>query len=54
MGIPVVLGADDPGTFGCDHFTLDWFQVYLGWGLDLADLRQFAINSLRYVVAKTN
>ena len=48
QGIPVVLGADDPGTFGLDYFTLDWYQAYMGWGLDLADLRKLALNSLQY------
>ena len=47
-GIPIVLGADDPGTFGVDYFTLDWYQAYVGWGLDLADLKKLAINSLNY------
>jgi adenosine deaminase len=26
-GIPVVLGADDPATFGYNEFTLDWLQL---------------------------
>ena len=47
-GIPVVLGSDDPGTFGYDHFTVDWYMAYFGWGLDLADLKLMAENSLQY------
>ena len=46
--VPVVLGADDPGTFGVDHFTVDWYQVFTGWGLDLADLKKLAQNSLKF------
>ena len=47
-GIPVVMGSDDPGTFGYDNFTVDWYMAYLGWGLDLADLKLLGINALNY------
>jgi adenosine deaminase CECR1 len=47
-GIPIVLGADDPGTMGYDDFTVDWYQVYSAWGLDLSDLKTLALNSLSY------
>jgi len=47
-GIPLILGADDPGTMGYDDFTVDWYEVYNAWGLDLSDLKKLAENSLRY------
>ena len=47
-GIPIVFGADDPGTFGYDNITVDWYDVFMAWGLDLADLKTLAINSLNY------
>jgi adenosine deaminase CECR1 len=47
-GNAVVLGADDPGTFGYDNFSVDWYQAYMAWGLDLADLKTLAYNSLMY------
>jgi adenosine deaminase CECR1 len=47
-GNVIVLGADDPGTFGYDNFTVDWYQAYMAWGLDLADLKTLAYNSLMY------
>ena len=47
-GIPIVLAPDDPGTFGYDNVTVDWYMVYLGWGLNLGDLKQIALNSLLY------
>ncbi|KAK3577097.1 hypothetical protein CHS0354_037127 [Potamilus streckersoni] len=47
-GVPVVISADDPATFGYDYFTTDWYEAFMGWGLDLADLRQLANNSLQY------
>jgi adenosine deaminase CECR1 len=48
MGIPIVLGSDDAGAVGTNDFTVDWYEAYLAWGLDLADLRQLAINSLMF------
>ncbi|XP_076075841.1 uncharacterized protein LOC143046567, partial [Mytilus galloprovincialis] len=47
-GIPVILGSDDPGTFGYDEFTVDWYEAFKSWGLTLADLRHLALNSLQY------
>lgn len=47
-GIPIVFGPDDPGTFGYDNFTVDWYEAYMGWGINLADLKQIAYNSLNY------
>ena len=47
-GIPIVLSPDDPGTFGYDNFTVDWYQAFMAWGLDLGDLKQLALNSLNH------
>ena len=48
FGIPIVLGADDAGSFGYDNFTVDWYEAFMAWGLDLEDLRTIARNSLLY------
>ncbi|KAK2148037.1 hypothetical protein LSH36_519g01009 [Paralvinella palmiformis] len=48
MGIPVVLGADDPGSFGYDNFTVDWYEVFMGWGLGLRQLKKLAQNALDF------
>ncbi|CAD5112280.1 DgyrCDS1509 [Dimorphilus gyrociliatus] len=47
-GLPVVLGSDDPGGFGYDNFTIDWYEAFMGWGLDLRDLKKLASNSIKY------
>ena len=47
-GVPVVLGSDDPGRMGYDEFTVDWYEAFMAWGIDLADMKQFATNSLQY------
>ncbi|ESO10413.1 hypothetical protein HELRODRAFT_134157, partial [Helobdella robusta] len=48
MGIPIVLSPDDPGTFGYDSHTIDWYSAFMSWGLNLGDLKQLALNSLTY------
>ncbi|ELU04955.1 hypothetical protein CAPTEDRAFT_218760 [Capitella teleta] len=47
-GGPVVLGSDDPGIYGNDFFTVDWYQAFMSWGLDLADMRKLALTSLTH------
>jgi adenosine deaminase CECR1 len=46
-GIPVVLSSDDPGL---TRHTLshDFYEACLAWGLDLRDLKQLALDSLRH------
>ncbi|CAH1784022.1 unnamed protein product [Owenia fusiformis] len=53
-GVPIVLGGDDPGTFGYNYFTVDWYLAYMAWGLDLNDMKQLAINSLNYSALTTD
>ena len=53
-GIPIVLGADDPGTMGYDEFTVDWYEAFMAWGLRLSDLRSLALNSLRFSMMSSN
>ncbi|ESO01158.1 hypothetical protein HELRODRAFT_82370 [Helobdella robusta] len=47
-GIPIVLAPDDPGTMGYDTVVVDWYVAYVGWGLELGDLKKIALNSLVY------
>ena len=49
-----MFGADDPGTFGYDDFTVDWYEAFMGWGLTLLDLKTIAINSLNYSALSTD
>ena len=47
-GIPVVLAGDDPGTFGYNELTIEYYLASLAWHLNLIDLRNLAINSIKY------
>lgn len=47
-GIPIVFGGDDPGSFGYNELTLEFYLSYMAWGLNLADMKQIALNSITY------
>ena len=47
-GVPVSLSADDPGFWGIQGLTLDYAYATLAWELDIKDLKQFAINGIKY------
>lgn len=46
-GLPVTLNPDDPGMMGYT-FSYDFYEAFMAWDLDLADLKMLAINSIKY------
>ena len=53
-GIPVVLAGDDPGSFGYDELTMEYYLSYMAWGLNLSDLKKIATNSITYSIVSEN
>ena len=47
-GLPIVIAGDDPGSFGYNELTVDYYMAFMAWGLNLADLKIIANNSLIY------
>lgn len=47
-GIPVTISSDDPGVFGYEGLTYDFWAVFVAWGLDLRDLKQLSKNGILY------
>lgn len=47
-GIPVVLTSGNPGSFGFNELTVDFYLASLGWNLKLFDLKKLALNSIQY------
>jgi hypothetical protein len=42
------LAGDDPGSFGYNDLTVDYYLAFMSWGLSLYDLREIANNSIKY------
>mmetsp|Transcript_29171 Transcript_29171/g.67790 ORF Transcript_29171/g.67790 Transcript_29171/m.67790 type:complete len:544 (+) Transcript_29171:158-1789(+) len=47
-GVPMVISSDDPGVFGYEALTYDFYAATTAWLLDLRALKTLAFNSLRY------
>jgi adenosine deaminase CECR1 len=48
QGIACVIGSDDPGIFGNEGLSFDFWEAVVAWDLDLRSLKQLALNSLLY------
>jgi len=48
QGLPVTISPDDPGFMGYEGVALDYLYVFLAWDLDIADLKQLVLNSIKY------
>lgn len=48
QGVQISLSSDDPLFFGYSGVTLDYLVATLAWQLDLKDLKQLALNGLKY------
>jgi adenosine deaminase CECR1 len=48
QGLAVSISPDDPGFMGYKGTTLDYLYVFLAWDLDIADLKQLCLNSIKY------
>ena len=42
------MAGDDPGSFGYNDLTVDYYLAFMSWGLSLYDLREIANNSIKY------
>ncbi|CAI2366365.1 unnamed protein product [Moneuplotes crassus] len=46
-GVSVTISSDDPTLFGYDNLSLDFTYGIIAWQLDLKDLKQLALNSIK-------
>ena len=37
-GIPIVIAGDDPGSFGYNDLTFDYYLAFMSWGMSSLDL----------------
>ena len=42
------MSPDDQGFWNAKGVTLDYVMAFVAWDLNLADLKQLALNSLEY------
>jgi adenosine deaminase CECR1 len=47
-GVTCVVSSDDPGVFGNNGLSFDFWEALMAWDLDLADLKRLALNSIEY------
>ncbi len=47
-GVACTISSDDPLVFDYQGLSYDFWEVFMAWELDLADLKGLAINSLKY------
>ncbi len=47
-GIPLSISGDDPGFYGTTGVTLDYAYATLAWQLSVKELKQFALNGIKY------
>jgi adenosine deaminase CECR1 len=48
QGIVCTISPDDPGVFGYNGVTPDYWTVFLSWGLDIKGIKQLILNSLTH------
>lgn len=47
-GVPITISADDPGFWGTEGVSLDYAYIALAWELSIKELKQLAINAIKY------
>jgi len=44
-GLLMTISPDDPAIYGYGGVSFDWYEILLGWSIDIAGLKQLALNS---------
>eukprot|EP00164_Ancoracysta_twista_P006962 GFYU01009801.1.p1 GENE.GFYU01009801.1~~GFYU01009801.1.p1 ORF type:complete len:494 (+),score=147.47 GFYU01009801.1:139-1482(+) len=52
QGVAIAISFDDPSSFTYPQISYDWYQIILAWQLNLADMKEIALNSILCSAAK--
>lgn len=47
-GVPCSINSDDPGVYGYDGLSYDFWEAFMAWDLDVAKLKKLITNSIEY------
>ena len=47
-GLQASINSDDPGLFGYEGVTMDYFMACIAWELDIRDLKKLSLNGIVY------
>jgi adenosine deaminase CECR1 len=47
-GVPCSINSDDPGVYGYDGLSYDFWVAFMAWDLDVAKLKKLITNSIVY------
>lgn len=50
LGVPISINPDDPGKFGYEDSTLDFFMSMISFNWSLKDLKLIGIYSIKFAV----
>lgn len=50
LGLPVTINPDDPGKFGLEDCTMDYFVTFVSTNWDLRHLKLVAIHSINHAI----
>eukprot|EP01111_Echinosteliopsis_oligospora_P009636 TRINITY_DN2859_c0_g1_i2.p1 TRINITY_DN2859_c0_g1~~TRINITY_DN2859_c0_g1_i2.p1 ORF type:complete len:518 (+),score=95.67 TRINITY_DN2859_c0_g1_i2:220-1773(+) len=48
LGMPITISPDDPAIYGYSGVSYDWYEIVSAFSIDVAGLKQLAMNSLQY------
>jgi len=48
LGVPITINPDDPGKFGLEDNTADYFASFISFNWTLKNLKLLAINSINH------
>jgi hypothetical protein len=52
LGVPVTINPDDPGKFGLEDSTMDYFVVFVSTNWNLRHLKLIGLHSINHAIVE--